>query len=336
MFCDVELAGAIATVVLNSFSVVVLAYFMHKTLQKYYDKLQCKDWMGVITCIATLSLFFVAMLFPLDGSIIEGMEYRYVGVFTPNPFHNATYIATRPFSIVTFFLFARILDYYEERSDWKEFATFGLFLLLSTMTKPSFTLVFVSTAGILMVFRMITKKWKNFWPSVKLGVTFIPTFVALLYQFGGVFGGSLKAGADGGIGIGLASVWKLYTDNIPLAIVLACAFPLLVLIFHLKELKTNTLYCFSWFQYFISLAELIFLYEKGYRFDHMNFSWGYMHGIFFVFVVSLIIVIRDTISVVIKRERRAVLLMAFWLLYAWHFSCGVHYFIDIWKGFDYY
>lgn len=336
LFTDVEWAGALATMLLNSLSPIVLAYYLHKSLQKYYDKLACKEWMGILTTVITFSVFFISMLFAPEGVYLPGMTHKYLGVFSPNPYHNATYMATRPFTIVTFFLFARILDYYEERTDLKEFAWFGFFLLLSTMTKPSFTLVFVSAAGLLMAFRIIAKKWKNFMPSVKLGLTFIPTFIALLYQFGGVFGGSSQAGPDGGIGFGWASAWKVHMENIPFAIILASAFPFFMLVFRLKELKTNTLYRFSWFMYLVSLMELLVLFEKGDRFVHMNFSWGYMHGIFFIFITTLIVLLRDTICAIVEKRRNGVLLLPFWLAYGWHLICGIIYFLYIWSGQFYY
>lgn len=77
-----------------------------------------------------------------------------------------------------------------------------------------------------MLYRLFRAGWKNFKRSFYLGLAFVPTFIDLLYQFGGVFGANSQAGEDGGIGFGIGSVWKLYTNNIPLAAVLALGFPL--------------------------------------------------------------------------------------------------------------
>lgn len=336
-FTGVEVAAALATTVLNSLCVVLVFYYMQKYMQKYYDELRCGDWMGILTVVITFSLFFISMLFAPEGVYLPGMKHKYLGVFSPNPYHNATYMATRPFSVVAFFIFVRILDYYEEKSNYTEFGLFGLFLFLTTMTKPSFTLVFVSAAGLVMAFRIIKsvlydKSWRNFLPSLRLGLFFLPTFCALLYQFGGVFGKNSLAGEEGGIGFGFASVWKVHMDNIPLAIVLALAFPGLLLLLNLKELKTNTLYRFTWFQLIVSLLEMLLLYEKGDRFVHMNFSWGYMHGIFFVFMASLILLIQNTLS----GGQKWYLLVPEWLAYGWHVYCGIIYFLYIWSGQFYY
>ena len=237
-------------------------------------------------------------------------------------------MATRPFAILAFFLYARILDYYEERTDLKEFFLFGVSLLLTTMTKPSYTLVLVSTAGLIMLYRLFRCRWKNFKRSFYLGLAFVPTFIDLLYQFRGIFGGDSREGEYAGMGIGIGSVWKLYTDNIPLAIFLALGFPLLVLLFHLKEVKNNTLYRFSWAQLIVSIMELFLLYEDGRRFSDANFSWGYMHGIFFVFVTSLILLMQDTV----KKQGKWYLTGMQWLLYGMHLACGIGYFLYIWGG----
>ena len=187
-----------------------------------------------------------------------------------------------------------------------------------------------------MAYRIFAQKWENIIPSLKLGAVFVPTFIALLYQFGGVFGSASHAGENGGIGFGFADAWKVHMDNIPFAIVLALAFPGFLLLFNLKELKTNTLYRFSWLQIVISLLELLIIYEKEEeRFIHMNFSWGYMHGLFFVFVASLILLIQKTIEL-LGNKKRLLWLMPFWLAYGWHLFCGIHFFLYIWSGQSYY
>lgn len=331
LFTYVEAAGALATMVLNSLGLIVLAYYMQKSLVETYSRLPHKEYMGFVIIILSFSLFFVSMLYSPSGIYLPGIKHKYIGVFSANPYHNATYLAARPFTIVAFFLYVRILDYYEERTDIKEFFWFGLFLLLATLTKPSFTLILVSTAGLLMLYRLFQCKWRNFKRSFYLGLAFIPTFIALLYQFGGVFGKNSLAGEEGGIGFGFAKAWLVHMDNIPLAIVLGLAFPLYFLLFHLKTLKRDTLYRFSWAQLLVSLLELLILYEKGKRFIDLNFAWGYMHGIFFVFVTSLILLVKDTL----ERKEKWYILASEWIGYAAHLICGIAYFMYIFRGEGY-
>lgn len=182
-----------------------------------------------------------------------------------------------------------------------------------------------------MLYRLFRCKWRNFKRAFYLGIAFVPTFIALLYQFGGVFGKNSLAGEEGGIGFGFAKAWLVHMDNIPLAIVLGLAFPLYFLLFHLKTLKKDTLYRFSWAQLIVSLLELLILYEKGKRFIDLNFAWGYMHGIFFVFLTSLILLVRDTL----ERKGKWYILASEWIGYAAHLICGIGYFMYIFKGEGY-
>ena len=171
---------------------------------------------------------------------------------------------------------------YEQDNAHKEYGRdyilFSVYLLLATMAKPSFTIVLVGTAGILMLWRMFHSKFRNFMPTIWLGVCFLPTFADLLYQFRGVF--VPQEGQEGGIGFTLGHVWLQYCSNLPLAIGLAVGFPILVLLLNYKELCRDSIYRFSWQIYGMSFLMAFCLYEKGFREMDFNFSWGYMYGIF--------------------------------------------------------
>ena len=67
-------------------------------------------------------------------------------MITPREFNK---VATRDAATATF-----VKSKKNFRTDWKEFFLFGLSLLLTTMTKPSYTLILVSTAGLVMLYRL--------------------------------------------------------------------------------------------------------------------------------------------------------------------------------------
>ena len=325
------LSIALAVTVLNSLSPLVVKYCMNSILLKECSGANCRKWLqGLLITLGVFAIFFVSMVFPPVGRYLPGIKNIYVGVFSPNPFHNATYNATRPFAIAAFFLFAKILPEYEQETKWRDQLLFAFVLFLTTITKPSFTFILVPTAGLIMLYRLIKAKGSNFLPSLKLGCCFIPTFIALLYQYVGVF--APEGGEETGIGFGLAEAWKLHCDNIPLAIGLALGFPILVLLLNAKLLKTDKYYRFSWQMMLVSLLEVLFLYEKGFRLPDMNFSWGYMHGVFFVFVTSVMVLIRRTV----RKEGKWLLTVGQWLALGWHLACGIYYFLGIFAGKLYY
>lgn len=327
-----QISMAIAAALLCMGSAVALKYYMDREISGYLkEKGRTAGWLqGLPGTAAALSLLLVSMLYVPTGYRFPGIRFAYIGVFSPNPFHNATYNAARPFAILSFFLFGAILPEYEKKTDLKKFVGFGISLLLATLTKPSFTFVLVPAAGLIMLYRLIRSRFRGFWAALKLGLTFVPTFAVLLYQFFGVFGPVEEA--ERGIGFGLLTVWKHYCENVFLAVLLAAAFPLVVLLCHVKELKRQGIYRFSWQLYLVSLAEFVLLYEKGFRLVDANFSWGYMYGIFFVFVSSLLLLIGDSI----KRRGSLWMRLLQWGMYGLHLILGCYYLYGILTGASYY
>ena len=361
LFVNPQLAVALATLLLNSGAMVIVKLALnYHVLEKMEEGFTKRKWLaGVIVSFVAIALFFVSMLFPPKGIYLPGIEHNYLGVFTANPFHNATYMAARPFTILAYLWFAKLLDCYEQGYSGKrglpkcsataglpigdgaavtnahqgvamcDYVLFAVFLLLATMTKPSFTIVMVGAAGLIMVWRMMRSKFKNFWPTIQLGLCFIPTFIDLLYQFKGVF--VPTEGEEGGIGFTFGKIWGLYTDNLPLAICLGVGFPLAVLVLNWKQLKTNTLFRFAWQIYLMGFAMAFFLYEKGFRWADFNFSWGYMCGIFFAFLGSMMVLLPAT-----GQKKKPLWLALQWGPFLWHLACGIYYFIGIAQGQMYY
>lgn len=352
LFASPEFSVALAAMLFNALGIVIVKVMLNQFVRK-----ECAVgsggenpfWLkGILTSLLTVSLFFISMLFPPKGIYLPGIRFTYVGVFTANPYHNATYVAARPFAVLAFLWYVKLLPVYEKglgkRAEGtagdspgiSDYVLFSVFLLLATLTKPSFTLVLVGTAGLIMLFRLFRGKFRNFVPSLQLGLCFVPTFAALLYQYSGVF--VAKEGAEGGIGFTFGEVWGYYCDIIPLAIGLAVGFPLLVLVLNFRELKQNTMYRFSWQLYLMSFAMAFFLYEKGFRKPDFNFSWGYMYGIFFCHLAALTVLLKATFQTAVKGApvRNKLLLGAEWLAYLWHVMCGLYYFWEISNGKIYY
>lgn len=332
LFVSPEMATAIATMLLNSLAIVITKISLNR-LAASEDR-QGWGWRVFLSALA-VSLFFISMLYPPRGIYLPGILNNYLGVFTANPFHNATYMAARPFAILAFLWYGKLLPVYEEgigrdRGKIKDYLLFALFLLLATMTKPSFTIVLVGTAGIIMLFRLLRSGFDNFMPTLQLGLCFIPTFVDLLYQYKGVF--VAEEGAEGGIGFCFGEVWAYYCRNVPLAVCLAVGFPLLVLALNYKELKENVLYRFSWQFYLMSFAMAFLLFEKGFRKVDFNFSWGYMYGIFFSHMGALLVLIKSMDG----GKQKPLLLGLQWLAYLCHLVCGIFYFGSLLRGQLYY
>ena len=342
LFFSPEVAMAVAVTILNSFTLILLKYYLDCFVKKSMAG-QKKNWNGgwdVFVSLLALSLLFVSMLYAPRGHGFFGFDYIYrcSGSYTPNPYWNATYLATRPFSIICFFSGVRLLESYEEQSSLKtmslevkkDYMVFAVSLFLTTITKPSYTLVAVVTFAAIMLYRFLRSKFGYFKQSVWFGLTFLPAGFALLYQYMGVFTGTNSLGEETGIGIEIAKAWSIYSDNIPLSIFMAAAFPLGVLAINLPRLKDTTWFKHGWQIWLTGFVMFLFLYEKGFRLPHVNFSWGYMHGLFFVFTISVLMLLQN--SIVKKGKIRTAIVAAGWLGYVWHLGCGIVYFLYVYSG----
>lgn len=379
LFASPELSVAIATMLLNGLAMTVTKLaFNHLALPGLEEGFRARadrrrqpvtarprnggkgagaavwQWLPrVMVSLLALSLFFLSMLYPPAGIYLPGIRFRYVGVFSANPFHNATYMAARPFAILAFLWYVKLLPVYEKGAAPRDYMLFSIFLLAATMTKPSFTLVLVSGAGLLMLWRLFRAGFRNFRPTVVLGLSFVPTFLDLLYQYKGVFVAA-EEGQERGLGFCLGEVWADYCGNIPLGVCLAMGFPLAVLALNFRECRKDTMMRFSWLLYVVSFAEAFLLYEKGFRKVDFNFSWGYMYGIFFCQFASLLMLVRTTVRELVRgacreegesgggirgfwmRRKRGAAVLLQWMAYLGHVVCGVAYFTDMLRGGTYY
>ena len=330
LFFPIECASAIVITVFQCASFLLLRYYFQKYLRRVCPEMKT-GWQQVLITLAAFGILFYSMVF-VYNHYFPGTRFYYLGVFTPNPWHNATYVSARPFSIIAVFMFGDLLEQYEEKFDLKKSLAFSVVMLLATMTKPSFTIVFCGAAGLIMLFRMFKSKFANFKNTILLGLMFIPTFVDLAYQFGGVFTGQDSKGQEAGIGFQLFRVWGEYCDNYPIAICLLIFFPIVVLLFQYRKILTNTLYRFGWQIFGMSLAMFILLYEKGFRVADANFSWGYMIGAFFLVMTSLLVLLEETV----KAKKTDWKLLAQWGAFGIHLGCGLLYFGMVFLGRFYY
>lgn len=327
-FTSPYVAVAVATTLLNSAAVITGKYYLDKIVER--SQIAGK-WGFFLSTIMTYALFFMSMQYSPKGHGFFGFDYiyRFLGIYSPTPWHNATYLAVRPFTIITFFVFCKILQEYEKKINWKDNILFGIMLLISTLTKPSFTFILVPAAGLVMLFRLMKSKFKNWQAFFKLGIFFIPTFLVLLYQFFGVFDNT--TGEDTGIGIILGGSWQHYSLNIPLSVIMGMMFPIVVLFFNWKQLKDNREYRFSWQIWAVGFITFLFFYEKGFREVHANFCWGYMHGMFFTYMTSIIMMLLNTF----KHRKKWFILCIEWGTFLIHLICGINYFLYFMTGARY-
>lgn len=334
IFLSPAVAVAFTTMLCNSAAVILTKYYFDKNLQKYarQEGIVWNTAWELVSTLAVFSLFFVSMVYSPRGTAFFGFDYIYrcMGILTPNPYWNATYLAVRPLTIATFFLGIDLLAEYETVLSWKKVTAFGVLVFLCTFTKPSFTFILVPTGAIILLYRLLKNKgkiWKN---TLLFCLSLLPTGVLLLYQFSNVFTGTNSHAEETGIGFELFKAWHVYSNNIPLSLVMALAFPIAVLVLNMRQMKNDGGVRLAWQLWLTGFLTFLICYEKGFRFSHMNFSWGYMHGLFFVFMVSILQMIRNLMRKGTLSKR--LMSVPEIVLFAYHLICGIVFFVYMYQG----
>ena len=343
LIAGAPLGVAIATALLNALGLCVTRYYMGQLVHGESTGLgvDTREWSRAKVFALELGITFLSFALFLLGNLYSpkntaffGFDYAYrcMGIYTPNPIWNATYLATRPFTIVCFFEAAKLLKRYQEHFSWKQCLPFAISLFLMTITKPSYTLVLVPLIGIILLCDLVRSRGKSFRNAFCVCVMMIPTGLDLLYQFFGVFSGTNVKGEETGIGFAFAKVWSNYSKNILLSVIMGMALTIGVAVLNWKKLRESFLYRFAWYNYLVATVMFLCLYEKGFRMMHANFSWGYMHGMFFVFFLTLVLVLQNTVEW--RKSWKIIFLPAEWGVFAYHLVCGVNFLIYALQGND--
>lgn len=212
----------------------------------------------------------------------------YLGTWSPNTWHNPTNIMVRPFAVLSVILILDILD--AETVKRKEHILLSIILALSMIAKPSFLQGIAPALALYVLIEIFFTRrvlWRKY---LLLAASFVPAICIMLFQFWLTFysGNTLSEG----VGFGYLKTLGRYTNNVWISLLACTAFPLFVIVIEtiiqkkniLKKSRIVFMIC-----YLISgWSEMVFLYEKGERERHGNFTWGYMLSVFAAFVLAVI------------------------------------------------
>lgn len=317
LFFSIEWSVTIVLSILNALAYVSLYRFM----KKYYSNIP--EW---AVSLMVLVAFTVSMLFyPLNPNMeSQWWNYRYLGVFSPNPYQNATYLATRPFSIL---LFAKFADIEFGERKISDYLCLSVWMLLSVLAKPSFAFIFFPViAGVTISDAIKSKRvGMDFW---KVVIAAIPAIIALLFQFSSVFGPTVSD-TEGGIHFGFAVVWHYWTKGIKTSFIKANFFPIIFLLIHLKDFVKDRILRYAWYSFIVGFISFICLYEGGFRMADANFAWGYMHGMFFTYCVSGFIMVRELFGTDKRDKIRGFISLAVFIP---HLVCGIIFMVYVMSG----
>ncbi|MBQ7774953.1 MAG: hypothetical protein IJ379_03445 [Lachnospiraceae bacterium] len=209
-------------------------------------------------------------------------KYRYVSYQSGNLWHNSTYLCMKLLALLAMLCYFRLEKSYAEKIEWKQWLFFAVTLVITTGIKPSFLTVFAPAMALKLLWDLFHKV--PFKQIFLFGCAVLPACGVVLWQNMVLFG------EDTGQGFALNPwfTFSLHADRPKAAVLCSIAFPLVVLVFSLKELWKDKKYFFAWLMTGIGFLEALLLAETGSRANDGNFLWGYCFAIFYIFVVSFV------------------------------------------------
>ncbi len=300
----VYFADMMLIVISNLASIIIIRKYLK---ERFFDSNVNQYTMDFLS-IALFLVSMIVIIFPTNVS-------WYLGVGSGNPWHSPTYYLARPFSIL---MFIYMIKAYQKPAK-KELTLLALFSVLSCWSKPSFAFVFIPGCFIVFAADVIKHKFSNFKNALFTALAFLPSVSVMLLQNSVLFGGEQ---GDNVITFGLSPSWVQHAPfgSIPLAILLASAFPLYMTVVSIKKLDLP--YKLSIATFVIGILENAFIYETGSRMFDGNFGWGYQFSMFFMFLVS-------SMKLFGNPPKNKILRTVGYILFGVHLLCGCMYLLRI-------
>ncbi len=307
----------ISAAIVNATAIALTLVVLLRVFQKENDSKKTT----ILKTIICASLLFVG---PIDASFFIGKYY--LGAYTGNPWHNPTYLVVRVVAIVVFYMYVKIFKVKEPTV--RQYVQVSILLLFSAFCKPNFYQVFLPGLVVFCILLFLIKRNKDtFAKCLKIALTCVPTIALLFIQF------FLSISGEGGRGIGFKFlfVWKHYTQNWLLSLLVSIAFPLVVyiILFIKKRVDYSCMLCL--FVFISALVQYMFFYIKTNPF-YADFSWGFELSIFLLFVVAMkkLLEIIQLDGFKVKFSEKIGL-----FIYGLHLLFGIFYFTSIFYTLEY-
>ena len=264
---------------------------------------------------------------------ISGLsDGRYMGMHASSIWHNSTYLMMKWLGLWTILIYLRLEKNISEKLTLESYTFFVIILTLTTAAKPNFFLTVTPVMFVFLIADLVQKKA----PAKKLfflASSIIPSIAVMLYQNKALF----NAGAGGnGIEIVPGKAMSAHTGFLIPVSILSIAFPLMILLLHIKEIFKNRYMLFAWMCAGCGYMQYFLFSEKGARNMDANFSWGYAFTIILIFGISLIMWIGDIKNWGNDKSviRKGYLLLSGMVL-GYHTYCGVLFFTKLCMGVSY-
>ena len=296
--------------------------------------------------IAGLAALLLNLVMPC---YIKGLaDGRYMGMHTSSIWHNSTYLMMKWMGLWTILIYLKLERDISEKLTLKSYIYFTVVMTLTTAAKPNFFLAVAPVMFVFLIIDLIGKK-APVGRLIAFASSVIPSFIVMLLQNSTLFA---ENSSSGGIVIAPGKAMAAHTGYLIPVSILSIAFPLMMLILHVKELFKNRYMLFAWLCAAVGYLQYFLFAEEGARALDANLSWGYAFTIILIFGFSLMQWITDAgkhltvkrkaaecgeTSVVIRKQDifMKAYLIACGAVLVWHAYCGILFFIRLLCGVSY-
>jgi hypothetical protein len=208
------------------------------------------------------------------------------GQVSPNYWMNGTLIASWPWAVWLFWCSYRQLQA-PQAGWWKEQLVLTGLLLLS---KPSYLLVYLP---LYPVFLLARHGWRRAtaWHVLPILGIFLVLLVEYYLVFchpDSVYVKDFNQGENSGVVFSWATVWRLHTANIPLAVLSSLAFPLLTAFLYFSELRHRLLFWYAWSGMGVAMLLALSFMQTGAEYYNWSFRFQLYIAAYILFLVSAI------------------------------------------------
>lgn len=323
-------ATAMTYALFGVLTLFITMYFVHCLIKTYVG-----DCTYRISMLAAVALSFVGPYAKWWFTPIS----RYLGQFSPNPFHNPTHMAVKGIGMIT--AMAGI-DIIRKLKDEKTiffckgrglYVIFSISLLVSTLAKPTFMYMLLPSGAAYMIGYLIyslVKRNKKAAPTLiailNITVASIPSLVLLLleylafYKWGDQYPSEVVFG-------NFLSVWHMFSNDVPTSVLLAMCFVIWMVITNPKFFFGTTEGLLSLICYIVGTFEFAFISEAGDKASAANFAWCMMAGMTVIYATSVAKLIINTAQKNDKKLHNIYILIS-WILLLMHVYSGYDFLME--------
>ncbi len=256
-------------------------------------------------------------------------KQHYIGYENANMWHNSTYVFMRLFAVLTIIAFLKLYLNYKDKIDVKDYLIYTLLLTVTTGFKASFLTVFAPMLAIILLVDLCK--------GTRFKRVFVMALSVVLPMGVMVLQSIVMSGSDNSNGYTISPFTALAMrgDHPKATLILSVLFPLIVLFTHVKDFYKDKLYFGTLIMWAVSFLEVFLLLETGERNLDSNFFWGYSIALFFVFLVSMYVAIKDYLKNKPKLSAKIILSLETVIL-LWHVISGVWYYVLLFSGVTYF